>query len=145
MLDGGFTRGVTPRCSPRSERPTRTKSHRTPITPNIRLSEDGHAQRKKLSDSGVVGFGTDSGPPARFKAIPSIARWNSWYSRPHAHAGDHRRHAKRAEFLRAKILAPSERGKGHDLIVLGKNPFDDIRSAPRRDGAHCREQDVTLC
>ena len=33
-----------------------------------------------------------------------------------------------AEFLGAKDLGTLERGKWADLIVLGKNPLDDIRN-----------------
>ena len=33
-----------------------------------------------------------------------------------------------AEFLRAKDLGTLEHGKWADLIVLGKNPLDDIRN-----------------
>lgn len=85
---------------------------------------------KRIADSGVkLGFGTDTGPPARFPGyfehvemqlmaeaglkpaqIIQIATRNS------------------AEFLGEKDLGTLESGKWADLIVLSKNPLDDIRN-----------------
>ena len=85
---------------------------------------------KKLSDSGVkIGFGTDSGPPARFQGY-----FEQWELQLMTQSGltamqaitDATRNA--AEFLRAKDLGTLERGKWADLIVLGKNPIEDIRN-----------------
>jgi imidazolonepropionase-like amidohydrolase len=85
---------------------------------------------KKLSDSGVkIGFGTDSGPPARFQGY-----FEHWELQLMVQSGltpaqvitDATRTA--AEFLQAKDLGTLERGKWADLIVLGKNPIDDIRN-----------------
>jgi imidazolonepropionase-like amidohydrolase len=85
---------------------------------------------KKLSDSGVkIAFGTDSGPPARFPGY-----FEQWELQLMVESGltpmqaitDATRHA--AEFLRAKGLGTLERGKWADLIVLGKNPLEDIRN-----------------
>ena len=85
---------------------------------------------KKLSDSGVrIGFGTDSGPPARFQGY-----FEQWELELMTQAGltpmqvitaaTH----NAAEFLKAKDLGTLERGKWADLVVLGKNPLDDIRN-----------------
>ncbi|HVP46782.1 MAG TPA: amidohydrolase family protein, partial [Bryobacteraceae bacterium] len=85
---------------------------------------------KKLSDSGVkIGFGTDSGPPARFPGY-----FEQWEMQLMTESGltpmqaitDATHNA--AEFLRAKDLGTLERGKWADLIVLGKNPLEDIRN-----------------
>jgi imidazolonepropionase-like amidohydrolase len=85
---------------------------------------------KKLSDSGVkIGFGTDSGPPGRFQGY-----FEQWEMQLMVESGltpmrvitDATRNA--AEFLRAKDLGTLERGKWADLIVLGKNPLEDIRN-----------------
>ncbi|MBZ5593603.1 MAG: amidohydrolase family protein [Acidobacteriia bacterium] len=85
---------------------------------------------KKLADSGVkIGFGTDSGPPARFQGF-----FEHWELQLMTESGltpmqaitDATRNA--AEFLRAKDLGTLERGKWADLIVLGKNPIEDIRN-----------------
>ena len=88
------------------------------------------ANLKKLSDSGVkIGFGTDSGPPARFQGY-----FEHWELQLMVEAGltpaqvisDATRNA--AEFLRAKDLGTLEKGKWADLVVLAKNPLDDIRN-----------------
>lgn len=92
--------------------------------------ETAMANLKKLSDSGVkIGFGTDSGPPARFPGY-----FEQWELQLMVESGltpaqvitDATRNA--AEFLQAKDLGTLERGKWADLIVLSKNPLDDIRN-----------------
>jgi imidazolonepropionase-like amidohydrolase len=88
------------------------------------------ANLKKLSDSGVrIGFGTDSGPPARFSGY-----FEQWELELMVESGltptqvitDATRNA--ADFLLAKDLGTLERGKWADLIVLNKNPLDNIRN-----------------
>jgi imidazolonepropionase-like amidohydrolase len=85
---------------------------------------------KKLADSGVtIGFGTDTGPPARFQGY-----FEHWELQLMTESGltpmqvitaaTH----NAASFLRAKDLGTLERGKWADLIVLGKNPLEDIRN-----------------
>ena len=85
---------------------------------------------KKLSDSGVkIGFGTDSGPPARFQGYSEHREMELMVQSgltPMQVITDATRNA--AEFLRAQDLGTLERGKWADLIVLGKNPLDDIRN-----------------
>jgi len=85
---------------------------------------------KKLSDSGVkIGFGTDSGPPARFQGYSE-----HWEMELMVQSGlapmqvitDATRNA--AEFLRVNDLGTLEPGKWADLLILGKNPLDDIRN-----------------
>ena len=85
---------------------------------------------KKLADAGVtIGFGTDSGPPGRFQGY-----FEHWELQLMTESGltpmqvitSATRNA--AGFLRAKDLGTLERGKWADLIVLGKNPLDDIRN-----------------
>jgi imidazolonepropionase-like amidohydrolase len=88
------------------------------------------ANLKKLSDSGVrIGFGTDSGPPARFSGY-----FEQWELELMVESGltptqvitDATRNA--ADFLLAKDLGTLERGKWADLIVINKNPLDNIRN-----------------
>jgi len=85
---------------------------------------------KKLSDAGVkIGFGTDSGPPARFQGY-----FEQWEMELMNQAGltpmqiicDATRNA--AEFLQAKELGTLQRGKWADLIVLDRNPLENIRN-----------------
>ena len=86
---------------------------------------------KKLYDSGVkVGFGTDTGPPARFTGYFEQLELELM-----ADAGLKPEQIIRtatstsAEFLGAgKELGSLEKGKWADLIVLSKNPLDDIRN-----------------
>jgi imidazolonepropionase-like amidohydrolase len=90
------------------------------------------AQRnlKRLADSGVrYGFGTDSGPPARFAAY-----FEHWEAQLMVEAGltpaQVLRAATRsaAEFLGAKDLGSLELGKWADFTVLSANPLTDIRN-----------------
>jgi len=85
---------------------------------------------KKLADSGVaIGFGTDSGPPARFQGF-----FEHWELQLMTESGLTPKQVitaatrNAAAFLRAKDLGTLEPGKWADLIVLGKNPLDDIRN-----------------
>jgi len=90
------------------------------------------AQRnlKRLADSGVrYGFGTDSGPPARFAAY-----FEHWEAQLMVEAGltpaQVLEAATRsaAEFLGAKDLGSLELGKWADFTVLRANPLTDIRN-----------------
>lgn len=90
---------------------------------------------KKLSDSGVkIGFGTDSGPPARFQGY-----FEHWELELMVQAGltpmqvitDATHNA--AEFLRAKDLGTIENGKWADLLVLNKSPLENIRNTREID------------
>jgi imidazolonepropionase-like amidohydrolase len=85
---------------------------------------------KKLSDAGVkISFGTDTGPPARFQGY-----FEHWEMQLMVEAGltpmqvitSASKNA--AEFLGAKDLGTLERGKWADLLVLAKNPLEDIRN-----------------
>lgn len=85
---------------------------------------------KRLSDAGVkIGFGTDTGPPARFQGYGE-----HWEMELMVQAGLTPQQVitaaskTAAEFLGAKDLGAIERGHWADLLVLGKNPLDDIRN-----------------
>ncbi|SRR5579883_16560 len=85
---------------------------------------------KKLSDSGVkYGFGTDSGPPARFQGYfeqleLELMRDAGLTPMQVITAAT----KSSAEFLGARDLGTIERGKWADFIVLTRNPLDDIRN-----------------
>jgi imidazolonepropionase-like amidohydrolase len=85
---------------------------------------------KRLADAGVkYGFGTDSGPPTRF---PGYAE--HWELELMVQAGLSPMQVltaatrNGAEFLKAKDLGTLEKSKWADLIVLDKNPLDNIRN-----------------
>ena len=85
---------------------------------------------KRLADAGVkYGFGTDSGPPTRFPGYSE-----HWELELMVQAGltpmQVLTAATRngAEFLKAKDLGTLEKSKWADLIVLDKNPLDNIRN-----------------
>ena len=85
---------------------------------------------KRLVDAGVkYGFGTDSGPPGRFPGY--FEQWemelmvsSGLTPSQVIQAATH----NAAEFLGAKDLGTLQANKWADLIVLDKNPLDDIRN-----------------
>jgi imidazolonepropionase-like amidohydrolase len=90
------------------------------------------AQRnlKRLADAGVrYGFGTDSGPPARFAGY-----FEHWEAQLMVEAGLTPAQViaaatrSAAEFLGAKDLGSLEEGKWADFVVLRTNPMADIRN-----------------
>src|SRR5450432_4533771 len=90
------------------------------------------AQRnlKRLADAGVrYGFGTDSGPPARFAGY-----FEHWEAQLMVEAGLTPAQViaaatrSAAEFLGAKDLGSLELGKSADFVVLKANPLTDIRN-----------------
>ncbi|MDA1316343.1 MAG: amidohydrolase family protein [Acidobacteria bacterium] len=84
---------------------------------------------KKLSDAGVrIGFGSDTGPPARFSGY-----FEHWEMELMVEAGLTPMQVIQAasqtnsEALRvAKEFGTLEKGKAADLVVLNQNPLDDI-------------------
>ncbi len=86
---------------------------------------------KTLVDAGVkVGFGTDTGPPARFPGY-----FEHWEMELMVDAGLKPAQViqiatkNSAEFLNvSKDFGTLEKGKWADLIVLGKNPLDNIKN-----------------
>ena len=85
---------------------------------------------KRLADAGVkIGFGTDSGPPARFPGY-----FEQWELELMVEAGLTPMQVitaatkSSAQFLGARELGTLARGKQADFLVLSKNPLDDIRN-----------------
>jgi imidazolonepropionase-like amidohydrolase len=86
---------------------------------------------KKLVDSGVrYGFGTDSGPPGRFPGF-----FEHWEMELLVDAGltpsqvIQSATKNAAEYLSAKDLGTLEKSKWADLLVLDKNPLENIRNS----------------
>jgi len=86
---------------------------------------------KKLADAGVpYGFGTDSGPPGRFPGY-----LEHWEMELMVEAGltpsqvIQAATKNSAAYLKAKDLGTLEKGKWGDLLVLTRNPLDDIKNS----------------
>ena len=104
--------------------------HETHLWPGF--LKNAQSNLKKLYDSGVkVGFGTDTGPPARFSGF-----FEHWEMELMAQAGltpaqiiqTFSKNA--AEYLgKSSELGTLTKGHWADMVVLGKNPLDDIRNA----------------
>jgi imidazolonepropionase-like amidohydrolase len=95
------------------------------------LLETAKKNFRKLVDSGVkYGFGTDSGPPGRFPGY-----FEHWEMELLVQAGltpsqvIQAATKNSAEFLKAKDLGTLEKSKWADLVVLDKNPLDDIKNS----------------
>jgi len=93
---------------------------------------------KKLADAGVkYGFGTDSGPPGRFPGY-----LEHWEMELLVQAGltpsqvIQAATKNAAEFLKAKDLGTLEAAKWADLLVLNKNPLDDIKNSRSIDSVY---------
>ena len=86
---------------------------------------------KRMFDAGVkIGFGTDSGPPARFPGY-----FEHWEMQLMVEAGLTPAQViqiatkNSSEYLKvAKDFGTLEKGKWADLLVLGKNPLENIKN-----------------
>jgi imidazolonepropionase-like amidohydrolase len=85
---------------------------------------------KRLADAGIpYAMGTDTGPPGRFPGF-----FEHWEMELMVDAGLTPSQAitastkRGAEFLGAKDLGTLEKGKWADLVVLDRNPLEDIRN-----------------
>jgi imidazolonepropionase-like amidohydrolase len=130
--DPFFTRGVSPAVI----ETLRSPAYRETISSGPHFMEypgfleTARKNLKTLADAGVkYGFGTDTGPPGRFPGY-----FEHWDMELMVEAGltpmqvltAATRNA--AEFLGVKELGTLERSKWADLIVLDRNPLDDIRN-----------------
>ena len=126
--DPFFKRGVTPDVIATLKSPGQKA---VPSDPRFQTALDvAKKNLKRLYDAGVkVGFGTDTGPPGRFPGF--FEHLEMQYM---AEAGltpmqiIQTATRNSAEFLGAKDSGTLENGKWADLIVLSKNPIDDIRN-----------------
>jgi imidazolonepropionase-like amidohydrolase len=132
LSDPFFTRGVSPAALQTLNSPEYQKTISS--GPHFRefpgFLETAKKNLKMLADAGVkYGFGTDTGPPGRFPGY-----FEHWEMELMVEAGltpmqvltAATRNA--AEFLGAKDLGTLERSKWADLIVLDRNPLDDIKN-----------------
>jgi len=138
--DPFFTRGVSPAVIETLGSPAYGES--VSSGPHFKeyaaFLETAKRNLKTLADAGVkYGFGTDTGPPGRFPGY-----FEHWEMELMVEAGltptevltAATRNA--AEFLGAKDLGTLERSKWADLIVLERNPLDDIRNTRTIDAVY---------
>ncbi|HXJ44221.1 MAG TPA: amidohydrolase family protein [Bryobacteraceae bacterium] len=100
--------------------------------------ENAKKNIKKLVDSGVkYGFGTDSGPPGRFPGF-----FEHWEMELLVEAGltpsqvIQSATKNAAEYLKAKDLGTLEKSKWADLLVLEKNPLENIKNTQTIDSVY---------
>lgn len=134
--DPFFQRGVG---GPNGEIVTRMKS--TAYQKGIKMDPDfdlypgfletAKKNLKKLYDSGVnVGFGTDSGPPVRFQGYFEHLEMDLMRDagfKPAQILTLATKHASQCMGI-DRNLGTLEKGKWADLVVLTKNPLDDIKN-----------------
>jgi len=130
--DPFFTRMADPQVIATLKSPEYQK--KLQADPNLGLYEEFLRTAQKnlqaISAGGVkVGFGTDTGPPARFSGY-----FDHWETELMAEAGMSPAEIIRsatggaAEYLGAKDLGTLEKGKWADMVVLAANPLDNIRN-----------------
>lgn len=132
LSDPFFTRSVAPNVLKTLESSSYQKTIRSdPDFSRYRgILETAEKNLKTLVDAGVkYGFGTDSGPPGRFPGY-----FEQWELELMVQAGLTPMQAitaatrNAAEFLQAKDLGTLQPMKWADLIVLDRNPLDDIKN-----------------
>jgi imidazolonepropionase-like amidohydrolase len=130
--DPFFTRGVSPGIAETLRSPSYQKSIAAdPHFGEYRgFFETAKRNLKRLADAGIpYGFGTDSGPPGRFPGF-----FEQWEMELMVEAGLTPMQAivaatgSAARFLGSKELGTLEPGRWADLIVLDRNPLQDIRN-----------------
>ena len=130
--DPFFRKGTTPEIIQAAKT---TLKDRQANDPEREINKKGLAiamrNLKKLADAGVrIGMGSDTGPPGRFSGY-----FEHWEMELMVEAGltpmqvIQAATKNSAEALRiSKEFGTLEKGKAADLIVLDKNPLDDIRN-----------------
>jgi imidazolonepropionase-like amidohydrolase len=140
--DPFFTRGVSQNVVSSLKNPgsdfVKLKAGDKSLSRYPAFLETAEKNFKKLVDGGVkYGFGTDSGPPGRFPGY-----LEHWEMELMVHAGltpsqvIQAATKNAAEFLKAKDLGTLEKSKWADLVVLNKNPLDDIKNSRTIDAVY---------
>jgi imidazolonepropionase-like amidohydrolase len=132
LNDPFFTRSISPDTlktlkSPEYQKSIRDDPHFAHYPEYL---ENAKKNFKKLVDAGIpYAFGTDTGPPGRFPGS-----FEHWELQLMVEAGLTPMQAltaatrSSAQFLQAKDLGTLEAGKWGDLIVLDRNPLENIKN-----------------
>ncbi len=134
LKDPFFTRSISPAtlATLKSHEYQKQAASDPEIAEYPKFFETAKENLKRLADAGIrYGFGTDSGPPARFPGY--FAHWEAELM---VEAGLTPTQVitaatkSSAEFLggAAKDLGTIEKGKWADFVVLKENPLSDIRN-----------------
>jgi imidazolonepropionase-like amidohydrolase len=132
IADPFFTRGVTPDVitALRNEETQKKNASDPNLAKYAHSLEIGKKNLKALADGGVrYGMGTDTGVPGRFQGY-----FDHLELQEMVEAGLTPMQVivaatkSGAEFLKAKDLGTLQVGKWADLIVLARNPLDDIKN-----------------
>jgi imidazolonepropionase-like amidohydrolase len=132
LNDSFFTRGVSPLVlkTLASTEYQQTAASAANFKEYLAFLETAKRNLKRLADAGVkYGFGTDTGPPGRFPGY-----FEHWEMELMVESGLTPMQVlvaatkQAAEFLGATDLGTLERSKWADLIVLDRNPLDDIKN-----------------
>src|SRR5262249_13831261 len=133
--DPWFVRSVDPadRATIKSDAYQKRSAAADPNWPRYQSEfiETGKKNIKKLADAGVkFGFGTDTGPPARFPGYFEHLEMEFLADAGLTPAQIIQAATKNsAEFLRvSKDLGTVEKGKWADFVVLGKDPLANIKN-----------------
>jgi len=138
--DSFFTRGVSPGVVTTLKNPE--YQHTMAADPHFahypEFLETAKKNLKALVDAGVkYGFGTDSGPPGRFPGY-----FEHWEMQLMVEAGLTPNQViqaatkNAAEFLKAKDLGTLAKSKWADLIVLDRNPLENIMNSRTIDSVY---------
>lgn len=140
ISDPFFTRGVSDKVIQTLKSPEyqKTQAADPHFAHYPEYLETAKKNFKKLVDSGIkYGFGTDSGPPGRFPGF-----FEHWEMELLVEAGltpsqvIQSATKNAAEYLKAKDLGTLEKSKWADLLVLNKNPLDDIKNSRTIDSVY---------
>ncbi len=140
LTDPFFTRGVSPEVIATLQSPEyrKTIAADPDLSEYPKFLETAKQNLKRLASAGVrYGFGTDTGPPARFAGY-----FEHWEAELMVAAGLTPMQVitaatkNAAEFLGAKDLGTIEKGNWADFLVLSASPLADIKNTRKIESVY---------